>query len=164
MKKLFICLILSLFGFNLNSAGSFDNNKSGESEVETSESEVKFDNIFGTVYHPFNAQTDDSPSTTADGSIIDIYDAGKHKWVALSRELINCPLRADKLYNAEYPNHWKGEFSFGDTILVYHDDNRLIGEWVVHDCMNERYIDRIDFLQGEDGFYGTWKGIVIAKK
>ena len=121
---------------------------------------VEIDNVIGTVYHAESKQCDSSPDITADGSKIS-GNASQLHWVALSRDLIRCPKRARLFSNKD---HWRGAFAFGDTILVYHDNNKLIGKWVVKDCMNKRYDNRIDFLQDkETGFYGKWENITLTK-
>ena len=99
--------------------------------------------VVGTIYDPVVAQCDSRPLETADGSII---SSSSLRWVALSRNLIA---------------RWGGPFEYGDTIHVWHPDERLRGRWVVHDCMNARYTDRMDFLRSD--LPGKTNGILISK-
>jgi hypothetical protein len=99
-----------------------------------------------TTYNPSKWQCNSDPLTTADNSLIDVekLKANQIKWVALSRDLILDPYR-----NSYFPSkgHWNGLFSFGDTIDVRSVSSPQInGKWVVHDCMNARYKNSIDFL------------------
>ena len=87
-----------------------------------------------TVYHPTQSQCQGNPLVTADMSIIDLSKLKnrKLKWVALSRDLIK---------------RWGGPINYGDTILIISEINpQLEGLWIVHDCMNARYDEAIDFL------------------
>lgn len=100
----------------------------------------------GTTYYTDSSQCSGSPNHTADGSIINndaLYNK-KISWVALSRDLIYCEER-QKLYKDT--THWRGEFKFGDTIVVSSKEfPHLNGDWVVHDCMSPKYKLSIDFL------------------
>lgn len=100
----------------------------------------------GTTYNTEISQCDNDPFHTADGSYINRskLSRGIIRWVALSRDLI-----CDKYRRINFPahGHWNGLFRFGDTIKVRSRSNpHLNGEWVVHDCMNSRYSNSIDFL------------------
>ena len=89
--------------------------------------------VTGTYYHTDASQSDDNPFITADQSEIDSVKLkrGELRWVALSRDLLK---------------RWKGPINYGDTIYVHHPDDELRGNWIVRDCMNARYENRIDFL------------------
>lgn len=87
-----------------------------------------------TTYNAVPGQCDSDPLTTADGSRIDpdkLRD-GKIRWCALSRDFIA---------------RWGGLFDYGDTIQVgSFSSPQINGKWIVHDCMNKRYSNSIDFL------------------
>jgi 3D (Asp-Asp-Asp) domain-containing protein len=87
-----------------------------------------------TTYNAVPSQCDSNPLTTADGSKIDpdkLRD-GKIRWCALSRDFIA---------------RWGGLFDYGDTIQVgSFSSPQINGKWVVHDCMNKRYTNSLDFL------------------
>jgi len=93
----------------------------------------QFHVVTGTKYQPVEAQCDATPLNTADGSFIDttkleIYD---FRWCALSQDLL--------WFNG-------GPYHYGDFIRVYSPNEEYSGLWQVHDCMNKRYTNRIDFL------------------
>jgi 3D (Asp-Asp-Asp) domain-containing protein len=107
--------------------------------------------VIGTYYHADVGQTDARPLETADGHIIDQSKlrSGKLRWIALSRDLID---------------RHGGHFSYGDKVYVYHPDKRLRGWWILHDTMNKRFKNRIDFLIDKTAvFPGRTEGILISK-
>jgi hypothetical protein len=131
----------------------------------TDQVETKFLKIDrATTYNPTKWQCDSDPLTTADNSLIDVekLKTNQIKWVALSRDLILDPYR-----NSYFPSkgHWNGLFSFGDTIDVRSVSSPQInGKWVVHDCMNARYENSIDFLldsQSNKPKLGLCKDLII---
>ena len=93
-----------------------------------------------TVYNAVEGQTDNTPITTADGS--KIVKPLNVKWIAVSRDLLN-------VYN------------YGDTINVYDQNKTYTGKWVIHDCMNERFRNKIDFLVPDSVRLG--KGKILIK-
>jgi hypothetical protein len=107
--------------------------------------------VIGTYYHADIGQTDARPLETADGHIIDCSKlrSGELRWIALSRDLID---------------RHGGHFSYGDRVYVYHPDKRIRGWWVLHDTMNKRFKNRIDFLVDKTAvFPGRTEGILISK-
>jgi hypothetical protein len=97
-----------------------------------------------TTYYCNVNQCDNDPFTTADGSIIDpIKLKNKEiRWCALSRDLI-----WDEYRQSIHAEGFRGLFEFGDTIVVKSNSSPQInGKWVVHDTMNKRYKNSIDFL------------------
>jgi len=107
--------------------------------------------VSATYYNPGPEQGYKTGKTTADGSQINEQQlaAGLVRWVALSRDLLK---------------RWGGPFNYGDTIQVKHKDERLCGLWVVRDCMNARFTNKIDFLVPLDkGFPGLSHGLQITK-
>lgn len=108
--------------------------------------------VTGTKYQPVEAQCDSDPLGTADGSRINIEDlkADKIRWVALSRDLL--------WYKG-------GQFRYGDSIYVHSEQKYIKGWWIVHDCMNARYTNRIDFLQWyDDRINGHNPNLLISNK
>ena len=102
--------------------------------------------IRGTTYYVDSSQCSGSPYRTADGSWININKLYSNdlKWVALSRDLIQCEKRS-KIFKDT--SHWRGMFKFGDTINIHSElDPQINGKWVVHDCMAPKYKLSIDFL------------------
>lgn len=107
--------------------------------------------VTGTYYHAETGQTDARPLETADGSQISQSKlrSGSLRWIALSRDLID---------------RHGGHFSYGDSIYIYHPDIRLRGWWILHDTMNRRFKNRIDFLIDKATvFPRLTEGILISK-
>ena len=97
-----------------------------------------------TTYYCEESQCNGDPFTTADGSVIDpIKLKNKEiRWCALSRDLI-----WDEYRQTIHKQGFRGLFEFGDTIVVKSNSSPQInGKWVVHDTMNKRYKNSIDFL------------------
>ena len=108
--------------------------------------------VTGTYYNPVVAQCDDNPLQTADNSHIDLQKLKEEgiRWVALSRDLLK---------------RWGGPYDYGDTLYVYHPHDKIRGTWVIHDCMNKRYKNRIDFLVASGNkFIGVAEHILISNR
>jgi hypothetical protein len=111
---------------------------------------VKYDTIHidrATTYNAVVSQCDGDPLSTADGTKIDLQKLKNQevRYVALSRDLIWDEKRQKLFPQAD--DNWHGFFEFGDTITVYSAEHpNLNGEWIVHDCMNARYMNSMDFL------------------
>ena len=87
-------------------------------------------NVKATMYHPVEAQCDDTPLITADGSKICPISVSDWNWIAVSQDLLwfnNGPIR------------------YGDTVYVI--AGHKTGYYIVHDAMNKRWTNRIDFLE-----------------
>lgn len=84
-----------------------------------------------TIYYPVEAQTDDTPNITADGTHFEIHSAGEYRYCALSRDLLN--------------HFGGGPFAYGDTITLLGVGN-YNGKWVVKDTMHERWDNTVDLL------------------
>ena len=91
-------------------------------------------NVTATMYHAVKGQTDKTPHITADGTRLDTKNAGKYRYVALSRNLLK---------------RWGGFFDYGDYIIVEGCNGKYDGIWQVKDTMNKRFHNRIDFLQSK---------------
>jgi hypothetical protein len=83
-----------------------------------------------TGYNALAAQTDSTPNILADGTRIDIRNAGRYRYCALSRNLLK---------------RWGGRYSFGDTIHL-ESYGHYVGPWIVKDVMDRRYVNYIDLL------------------
>ncbi|WP_187270020.1 hypothetical protein [Pontibacter qinzhouensis] len=105
--------------------------------------------VTATVYFPEPGQTDDTPFITADGSKINEKNPGKHRWIAVSRDL---------------HERWGGEISYGDSLVVSGISDDLDGLYIVRDTMHKRIRNRIDILVGrQDEVMGKWKNVQISK-
>ena len=87
-------------------------------------------NVKATMYHPVEAQCDDTPLITADGSRICPINVSDWNWIAVSQDLLK--------KNG-------GVFNYGDQVYVSgtHKD----GIYTIHDCMNKRKKNQIDILE-----------------
>jgi len=87
-------------------------------------------NVKATMYHPVEAQCDDTPLITADGSRICPINVSDWNWIAVSQDLLK--------KNG-------GIFNYGDQVYVKgtHKD----GIYTIHDCMNKRKKNQIDILE-----------------
>ena len=108
------------------------------------------DTVLITWYNPVSSQCDADPLITADMSKINL-DKLKNReirWIAVSRDLL-------KKYN------------MGDTVIIESPNEKVNGEWVIHDKMNKRFEKRIDLLvSSEDNYYNLRmpKEATIRKK
>jgi hypothetical protein len=104
-----------------------------------------------TVYHPEKRQCDRTPLITASNSKIDLTKLQNQdiRWMALSRDLLK---------------RWKGDFHYGDTVLVTSGDSHIDGFWVIKDTMNKRYKNRGDLLFDKQvRRLGKWKNVELSK-
>ena len=104
--------------------------------------------VTATVYNPEAHQCDNTPMITADGSQIDSTNVNNLRWIAVSQDLLKIN---------------GGVFGYGDTVYVHHSFPWIKGQWIIHDTMNKRYKNYIDFLQDRNGFYGKWENVIIWK-
>lgn len=156
MKKylLLTCIIL-LCSLIIVSSQSTNTERITQIYVLTTQGqkEIEYDTIHverATTYNAVSSQCDNNPLTCADGTLINLDKLAREeiKYVALSRDLIWNKER-QKLFSNQ--NHWRGPIEFGDTIKIYSKSHgNLNGEWIVHDCMNTRYNNSIDFLFDPD--------------
>jgi len=101
-----------------------------------------------TTYYCNVGQCDNDPFITADGSVIDPVKLKNNeiRWCALSRDLI-----WDEYRQGIHTEGFRGLYEFGDTIMVISKTSpQISGKWVIHDTMNERYTNSIDFLMHPD--------------
>lgn len=99
--------------------------------------------VMATVYNAVPSQTDSTPLITASNKHIDADNPGKHKWIAVSRDL-------EKL-----------GFTFGVEVCV-ENAGKMNGVWVVEDRMNKRFTNKIDFLVDNKIVLGKWKEVIIT--
>ncbi len=80
-----------------------------------------------TIYHPTTAQTDSTPNLTASGFKIDTLNPGKHKIVAISRDLK------------------KKGWGFNKKVRI-RNAGRYNGVYTIKDVMNKKYKKKIGIL------------------
>ena len=134
--------------------------------------ELLYSDVWGTIYNPVKEQCNNNPTITGDGSKIDIKNASKHRWIAISHEMLNCEYRL-KILNNPKNDRYRGKIQYGDTIWIDSPYPEINGWWVVRDAKNARYTNSIDFLQtigdtrlykGSPSWSGKFKKIKIYKK
>ena len=103
--------------------------------------------VTATMYNALEAQCDSDPFITAGMYRINPNKASQHRWVALSRNLLD---------------RWGGKFDYGDMIRISgagHKD----GIYKVVDTMNKRFKDRLDFLETAGTKIYKFKNVIIEK-
>jgi hypothetical protein len=126
--------------------------------------ELMYDNVWGSLYNPVREQCDKTPTITADGSVIDTLRASQQRWIAISQDLLWSPRRHRLFVNDPVNDHrYKGRIKFGDTIWIESPNPNINGKWVVHDLMNKKHKNAVDFLQtaGDGRLYNNdklWDG------
>ena len=84
--------------------------------------------VIATCYHAVASQTNDDPLTTADGTRIESTGAAyDQRILAVSRDLL--PV-----------------LPYGTQVVVECDREEINGVWTIHDTMNARYENTVDFL------------------
>ncbi|MDX5347988.1 MAG: hypothetical protein LPJ89_03315 [Hymenobacteraceae bacterium] len=101
--------------------------------------------VSASIYYPESNQTDRTPLITADGSRINPKQPRKHRWIAVSRNLLK---------------RWGGPIQYGDSIRVEGISEELDGIYIVHDTMNRRFRNCVDILVGkQDKIMGQWNNV-----
>ena len=98
--------------------------------------------VTATVYNAVPEQTNSDPSHTASMFKIDMSDPGKHRIVAVSRDLESLG------------------FTLGKRILVT-QACEMNGIWYIEDRMNKKYKKKIDFLVNDSIKFGLWNHVKI---
>lgn len=104
-----------------------------------------------TIYHPVSKQCDSSPLITASNAKIDTAQLRNQnlRWMALSRNMLK---------------RWKGEFKYGDTVMIQSGDKAIDGLWIIQDTMNKRFKNRGDLLFDKSiRKGGKWTNVSISK-
>jgi len=100
--------------------------------------------VTATCYNPTKRQCNSRYWETASQAIIDTLHPDKHRWIAVSRDLLNDKLR------------------MGDTVAVsgtwIYD-----GLWIIQDKMNARFTNKIDFLIHKNQQIGKWSDVIITR-
>jgi hypothetical protein len=99
--------------------------------------------VNATVYNAVPNQTDSTPLITASNKKIDADNPGKHRWLAVSRDL--------EAFG----------FTFGAEVCV-ENAGEMNGIWTVEDRMNKRFVFTIDFLVDNEIVLGKWKDVKIS--
>ena len=100
-----------------------------------------------TMYNAVEGQCDADPYTTASMKVINPKKASEHKWIAMSRNLLK---------------RWKGQFNYGDKVKLVGCGEKE-GVYTIVDCMNERYIDRVDILETQGVPLYKYKNVKLIR-
>ena len=99
--------------------------------------------VTATVYNAVPNQTDSTPLITASNKKIDADRPGKHRWLAVSRDL--------EAFG----------FTFGAKVCV-ENAGEMNGIWMVEDRMNKRFTKKVDFLVDNSIILGKWSNVKIT--
>lgn len=127
MKKLFFILFLLPQSIgNLVAPGTVTpNNENVVGELKNKQK------VTLTIYKATESETDSTPNITASGFKIDTLNPGKHKIIAVSRDLK------------------KKGWGFGKKVKIK-KAGKYNGVYTIRDLMNKRHKNRIDVLVGDD--------------
>lgn len=103
--------------------------------------------VVTTMYNAVEDQCDSDPLVTAGNYKINPKKASKHKWVALSRNLLK---------------RWGGEFDYGDKVMIKRAGHKN-GLYTVVDTMNERFENYMDILETSGTKWYKFKSTEIEK-
>ena len=87
--------------------------------------------VTATMYNPVEEQCDSDPYTTASMLIINPFKASEQKFIAMSRDLLK---------------RWGGIFEYKQKVRLVGCGEKD-GVYIVADCMNERFRNKIDILE-----------------
>lgn len=87
--------------------------------------------VDATMYHPVAAQTDDTPTITADGTKIDPYHTSELNIIAVSQDMLE---------------RNGGFLNYGDTVVINNAGHKN-GTYTIHDCMASYWTNKIDFFE-----------------
>jgi hypothetical protein len=153
MKKLVFIILLGVF-MMIPIIGSFTKGINYRyTSKKTAVVNIKKSHILETltIYHPTVSQCDSTPLITASNAKINVEKLYKQelRWIALSRDLLK---------------RWKGDFNYGDTIVLASGDSRIDGLWIIQDNLNKKYKNRGDLLfDSRVRKLGKWKNVKISK-
>ena len=103
--------------------------------------------VVATMYYAVKGQCDDTPFVTACNYKINPKKATEHRWIALSRNLLK---------------RWKGKFDYGQKVKLIGCGEKD-GVYTIVDCMNERYVNRVDILETEGVPLYKYKNVKIIR-
>jgi len=116
-------------------------------DMQDTTPEIIFKEVKATMYHPVEAQCDDTPLITADGSKIDPYKVSDWKWIAVSQHMLK---------------RNGGPLNYGDTVYIFGTEHKD-GRYIVKDCMHKRKVNQIDFLESLGTPQYRYDDVVIAR-
>jgi hypothetical protein len=161
MKRLYIYRIVSLIAIFFVSTSMVNNSADCGSTNGDQYQTLLYEDVWGSIYHAEVSQCDSTPHVTADGSRINPWKASKHRWIAISQDLIYDEYRMKLTKPGS--SRFRGKIQYGDTVWIDSPYPEINGWWVVCDAKNKRYTKSIDFLQTKDDKtltknYPLWPG------
>jgi len=99
--------------------------------------------VTATMYMPTKGQCDSDPLITACGKKINPKHASKHKWIAVSRDLLKI-------------------FKYGDVVQLSNAGDKD-GIYTITDTMNKRFKNKIDILETEGTKMYKLNNVIISK-
>lgn len=103
--------------------------------------------VTATMYYAVQSQCDADPLVTAGMYHINPEKASEHKWIAMSRDMLE---------------RWGGDFQYGDYVLIEGTQGKD-GVYRVTDTMNKRYKNRIDILETKGTPMYKFEDVTITK-
>lgn len=143
-----LCLIKFLFthDFSTPKATKHINvTKTIKREFKSSKEEIC--KVVVTMYNAVEGQCDADPYTTASMKTINPIKASEHKWIAMSRNLLK---------------RWKGKFDYGQKVKLIGCGEKD-GVYTIVDCMNERYVNRVDILETQGVPLYKYKNVKLIR-
>lgn len=134
-----ILLIIVIFFLIPSYVGNY--NAKGAFEIKRNKQKIEIVTL--TIYSPNIGQTDSSPHLTASGFKIDPNNPGKHKIIAISRDL-------------------KRKWKFNTKVRII-NAGKYNGVYTVKDLMNKRHRKRIDILVSNNRKPIKLTGIKVIK-
>jgi hypothetical protein len=143
-----LCIFKFLFTHDFSVSNEVKPAKPNKTIIKKIKSvETNICKVVVTMYNAVEGQCDTDPYTTASMKVINPKKASEHKWIAMSRNLLK---------------RWKGQFNYGDKVkLVGCGDKE--GVYTIVDCMNERYVNRIDILETQGVPLYKYKNVKIIR-
>ena len=111
---------------------------------------INYDIVKATVYYPSAGLCDSTYWVTADRSSIDTTNAIRHRWIAVSQDMLKIN---------------GGRYRYGDKVMVEGIGN-LSGVFTIRDCMNRRFKNKIDILVGKQNIHlhhKSWKKVKLTR-
>lgn len=100
-----------------------------------------------TMYNAVTKQCDATPLQTAGMYNINPKKASQHKWVAVSRKLLE---------------RWGGELKYGDKVRLIGAEHKD-GVYTIVDTMNERWVNYVDILETKGAKWYKFENVSMIK-
>jgi hypothetical protein len=143
-----LCIFKFLFTHDFSVSNEVKPAKPNKTIIKKIKSvETNICKVVVTMYNAVEGQCDADPYTTASMKVINPKKASEHKWIAMSRNLLK---------------RWKGRFNYGDKVKLVGCGEKE-GIYTIVDCMNERYVNRIDILETQGVPLYKYKNVKIIR-